>query len=759
MLAYIGSYPPRECGIGTFTHNLIHSVNESLKVEGSVGENFVVAIDDHNQHYPYPKEVKLTIQQEQQEDYLEAANFINLSGADICILEHEFGIYGGQNGVYILPLLYRLKIPLVITLHTILETPSYNEKAILEEICKMASRVVVMSQKAITFLTTIYGVPKDKISLIQHGVPDVHFDSQQCKKELKFNHKKLVLTFGFIGRNKGIETVIKALPKAVERHPEILYMVLGKTHPNILRHSGEEYRTYLQMLVKSLHLNDHVVFLNEFIDQDELFKYLSACDIYITPYVNEAQITSGTLSYAMGAGCAIISTPYWHAQELLEENRGRLFPFKDSNALASTMIDLLDQKEVLAELQYNAQEYGRNITWPKIGEQYVRLVGEILGDSRVELPKKETSLDPLLLPSFSLDHIKRLTDDTGIIQHAKFGIPNLKEGYCLDDNSRALLMVLMAYRQKKDPVALELMPVYLSYIHYMQNKNGTFRNFLSFNRNFLDEVGSEDSFGRTIWALGYLLGNAPNDAYYQTGKVIFFDAAPNFEKLKSIRSIANTMIGISYYLKTDPGNDDMTERLRTLAEKLVTHYHENESDDWKWFESLLAYDNGILPLALLHAAQRLNDMRITNIALESMEFLTDHTLKDGFLSIIGNKDWYKKNGKRSVYAQQPIDALAMVLMYHQAFLLTKDKEFLNKLFTSFMWFLGENDLRMSLYDYETKGCCDGFENYGVNRNQGAESSLAYLISHLTVLQAYEEFYKADGIKVPIPGELTLDNVR
>jgi hypothetical protein len=372
-------------------------------------------------------------------------------------------------------------------------------------------------------------------------------------------------------------------------------------------------------------------------------------------------------------------------------------------------------------------------------------VERILAGPGTDVIRKHTIVDPLLLPPFSLAHIKRMTDDTGIIQHAKFGIPNLKEGYCLDDNARALLMVLIAYKQKKDTLALELSPIYLSYIHYMQNDDGTFRNFLSFNRNFLDAIGSEDSFGRTIWALGYLLGNAPNDAYYQTGKLLFFDAAPNFEKLKSIRSIANTMIGICYYLRSNPSDDAMTERLRSFAQTLTRHYESNSTGDWTWFEPLLAYDNGILPLALLHSAEILNDDKITKIALDSMDFLTSVTLKDGYLSIIGNKEWYRKDGTRSLFAQQPIDALAMILMYHQAFHLTKDKDYLNKLYTSFMWFLGENDLRMSLYDFETKGCCDGFENYGVNRNQGAESSLAYLISHLTVLQAYEEFYQSDEL--------------
>jgi len=742
-LAFVGTYPPRECGIGTFTHNLFNSilVNEESLENGY--EGFVVALSDNDIEYEYPEEVKLNIRQEHQRDYLKAGEFINLSGADLCVLEHEFGIFGGQNGVYILPLLHRLEVPLIVTLHTILKTPSYNEKAVLQQICKMAHKVVVMSQKAIEFLVNVYEVPEDKISYIEHGVPDIHFSPEKSKKDFKLENKKVLLTFGFIGRNKGIETVINALPKVVKKHPGIVYIVLGKTHPNVLRHSGEEYRIFLMRLVKSLQLEKHVIFLNEFIGEQDLFKYLCASDIYITPYLNEAQITSGTLSYAVGVGSAVLSTPYWHASELLAEGRGRLFGFNDTKALTSTLTDLLDNPEELNELKRKAYDYGRNITWPRTGEKYLALVKTILKGEQDSVELKDTVFDLHILPPFSLAHINRLTDDTGIIQHAKFGIPNLKEGYCLDDNARALLMVLMAYRQKKDLRALELSPVYLSYIHYMQNPDGTFRNFLSFSRNFLDKVGSEDSFGRTIWALGYLLGNAPNDAYYQTGRSVFFNAAPNFEKLKSIRSIANTMIGMSYYLKSNPTDDSMTERLRNMAQTLMKHYKDNETSDWKWFESLLAYDNGILPLALLHSAEILNDPETTEIAFHSMAFLTKHTLKDNYLSVIGNEKWYKKEGERSVFAQQPIDAMAMVLMYHQAFHVTKDKEYLTKLYTSFLWFLGENDLRMSLYDFETKGCCDGFESYGVNRNQGAESSLAYLISHLTLLKAYEEFHKTN----------------
>ncbi len=742
-LAYIGTYPPRECGIGTFTKNLYHSTVTHDDTSGEAIDGFVVALSDNDLTYNYPEEVKLIINQENQRDYLEAVKFINHSGADVCVLQHEFGIYGGQNGIYILPLLYRLKIPLVVTLHTILKAPSYNEKAVLKEICKMANRVIVMNRKAIGFLVDIYDVIKDKIEFIEHGVPDILFCKEQTKKAYNLEDKKVLLTFGILSRNKGIETVLRALPKVVEKHPDVVYMVLGKTHPNVLRHAGEEYRNALQLLTKKLQLNDHVIFINEFINQKELFKYLSASDIYITPYLNEAQITSGTLSYAVGVGSAVVSTPFWHALELLDEGRGRLFDFADAEQLSQILMELLDNPEMLKNLRKKAFDYGRTITWPKSGNKYISLFERVLAEKPEILPKKETAIDPLLLPPFSLDHIERLTDDTGIIQHARYGIPNLKEGYCLDDNARALLLILMTFRQKKNKVALTLAPIYLSYIHYMQNEDGTFRNFLSFSREFLDEVGSEDSFGRTIWALGYLLCYPPNDSYYQTGKLIFFDAAPNFEKLKSIRSIANSIIGISYYLKSNPSDDLMTERLAGLANKLVRHYEENSSSHWKWFESLLAYDNGILPLALLHAAEIIKDDRLYEVALETTNFLTETSLKDGVLSIIGNQNWFKKERERSLFAQQPVDALAMVLMYRQAFQLTKDREYLSKLYTCFMWFLGENDIRMTLFDFETKGCCDGIESYGVNRNQGAESSLAYLISYLVFMEAFEVFEQKD----------------
>ena len=732
--ACIGTYPPRECGIGSFTSDLYHSMLGDINQNEN--EGFIIAMKNSDEEYSYPKEVKLTIQQENRNEYIAAAKHINNSGADVCILQHEYGIFGGQSGIYILSLLHHLKIHLVVTLHTISNTPSNTEKAILKEICKMANMVVVMNLKAIDFLIDIYDVPKEKVAFIEHGVPDFHFDQKKVKKEFKLEEKKILLTFGFLSRNKGIEVAIKALPKLVKKHPNIIYLVLGKIHPSVMRCSGDEYLIYLKQLVKKLKLEDHVVIPNSYIPQDDLFKYLYASDIYITPYNNEAQITSGTLSYAIGAGAAVISTPYWHATELLANGRGRLFDFHNSNQLADILIELLDNPNTLNALKKNAYEYGRNLTWPKIGAKYNHHVFNILQD---EIETKGQSFDILIMPQFSLKHIHRLTDDTGIRQHAKFSIPSLQDGYCLDDNARALLMALLAYKEKNNYKALELCPIYLSYIQYMQNDDGTFRNFLGFDRSFLDEVGSEDSFGRTIWALGYLLGNPPNYSYYQSGQSIFLKAVPVFEKLKSIRSIANTIVGISYYLQRNPTDDSMTELLSRLSKKLVTSYEENSSDTWRWFEPFLTYDNAMLPLALLHSTEIHNDDKIRATAFRSMEFLINKTFTNGYLSIIGNDGWYEKDEKRATFAQQPLDVMAMILLFQQAFKLTKNEEYLNKLFKSYMWFLGENDLRISLYDSETNGCCDGLESYGVNRNQGAESTLAYVISHLTVLKAHKDF--------------------
>jgi glycosyltransferase involved in cell wall biosynthesis len=738
-IAFIGTYPPRQCGIGTFTNSLVKAMAHNTPHKKISDNVMVIALNDGEKVYKYPDEVKHTIRQNQQRDYIDAAKFINYSNASVCILEHEFGIFGGDDGVYVLPLLHRLEIPLIVTFHTVLKDPSYTQRSIIEEIGKKAARVVVMSKRAIEFLTGIYHVPKEKIVLIEHGVPEFeHISREIAKEKYGLTGKKVLLTFGLLNRNKGIETVLNALPKVTQEHPNLLYIILGATHPNVLKYTGEEYRNYLQRLAKIQGLEKNVYFNNEFVSETTLSEYLAASDIYITPYLSEAQITSGTLSYAIGAGCAVVSTPYWHAQELLDNNQGRLFGFKNSDDLSEILLDLLNNEEKLVGLREKAFEYGKKIRWPKIGRQYLNLAEFVHDNWNKEAELNTQPIDLPLLPNYDLTHVKRLTDDTAIVQHAKYGIPNLKEGYCLDDNSRALIMALMAYRQSKDKEALTLIPIYLSFIHYMQRENGNFRNFLSFSRQFLDEYGSEDSFGRTIWALGYLIRFAPNDAFKQMGREIFFKSVQHFEKLDSIRGSANTIIGISYYLKDAQNDENMVRIMKCLTKKLMDAYKENRTDNWRWFENEMTYDNGLLPLALFSAYEITCEDELLKIAQEATKFLESVVFQHGYLLPVGNKKWYKNGSAVSEFDQQSIDVMAMVLLYYQIFQVTKERSYIEKLFTCYLWFLGENSLRLPLFDHETKGCCDGLGEKGLNRNQGAESTLAYWISHLTVLAAQEK---------------------
>jgi glycosyltransferase involved in cell wall biosynthesis len=749
-IAYISTYPPRECGLATFNNNLMRAVSANFPNRKSLSEGgFVVALNDSEDmhEYEYPEEVKYIIRQNHQKDYIRAANYINTSTADVCIMEHEFGIYGGESGIYILPLINRLEKPLISILHTILREPSYVQRIIIREIAEQSSKIIVMSKRAVEFLTTIYEIPIEKIQIIEHGVPDVEAPEDNPVKNLsQFKNHRVLLTFGLISRNKGLETVIQALPKIVEKNPDVVYVILGNTHPGVIKNSGEEYRDSLKSLAAKLGVSKNLAFINKFVSEEELVNYLTACEVYVTPYLNEAQITSGTLSYAVGSGAAVVSTPYWHAQELLDHNRGRLFDFKDSEALADIVNELLAQDRILQELKDNAYEYGLHLRWPVVGAEFIRVAQE---SSRThsfsDKLLRNSIVDPEILPKFSLTHVVRLTDDTGIVQHAKYGIPNLKEGYCLDDNARALIMALMAYQRNKSKEAFELLPVYLSYIHYMQTEDGNFRNFLSFSREYLDEVGSEDSFGRTIWALGHLISCAASNSYREFALEIFQRSIPHFKSLKHLRGVANTIIGIALYLQAFPSDEGMVRELADLTLPLIEAYDRHHDTDWHWFEEKMTYDNAILPLALLHSAEITGNERAKEIALESMAFLDELTLSNGYLSPVGNEGWYHKGGTFPIFDQQAIETMAMVLMHFQAYQIFRKPEYIEKMFVCYKWFLGENTLRAPLYDHETKGCCDGLLPTGINRNQGAESTLAYLISHLTVLKAFELEYEYNKI--------------
>src|SRR3989339_713378 len=510
-IAFVGNYSPRICGIATFTANLCEATAKLLSPRSNI---FAVAVNDTDRGYNYPSRVEFTMRQSQQKDYFEAANFINTSNADLVCVQHEYGIYGGWDGIYILSLISNLSVPVVVVLHTVLKNPTPNQKKIIQEMALRANQLVVMSHLAVSILKEIYAIPAEKIKVFYHGTPDfTSLDNGHYKKRFQVEGNQTLLTFGLLSPNKGIETVIKALPGLVREFPKLIYVVLGKTHPNVLKEYGEKYRAGLIALVDKLGLQEHVIFDDRFVSLEELYAWLMAADIYITPSLNEAQIVSGTLSYAVGAGTAIISTPYWYAKELLSEGRGHLIDFGDSATLTETLRSLLSNKRKLKSLRDKTYKFGREMRWEKVSEKYLELFKQTASTAA---KRALTLKNPALLlrePSFDLSHLKRLTDDTGLIQHAKYIVPDRHTGYCLDDNSRALMLCAWAFFILRDEDAKDLVSTYFSFTHFMQNSNGHFRNFIDYQRRFLDEAGSDDACGRALWALGFIIWRPPRNAY------------------------------------------------------------------------------------------------------------------------------------------------------------------------------------------------------------------------------------------------------
>jgi glycosyltransferase involved in cell wall biosynthesis len=728
----LGNYPPRKCGIATFTENLIKSIFRGASNHNLAMEIEVIAMNDNHQSYDYPEIVRMTLNEQDIEDYVAAAEYINHSNADLFLLQHEYGIYGGNSGLMVLSLLQRLRVPIVATFHTVLLNPTFHQKEVLKKIAQFADRVVIMNGMAIDFLTDVFDVDRSKIVKIEHGVPDFStIDNSLVQIPKNWEGRKTLLTFGLIGRSKGIETVIKALPDVVKEHPEILYVVLGKTHPHVAKYAGEEYREYLQSITLDLGLGSHVEFLDTYVSEVELTNYLLAADIYVTPYLNKAQITSGTLCYALGGGLAVVSTPYWHAEELLSDNRGRLFDFRDYHQLANILNDLLDHPDEMKQLSERAYAYGLTISWPKIGFEYIQTFQKAI--SGFNTNKARLKLHQIKFPALNISHLQRLTDSTGIIQHAQGSVPSFKSGYCLDDNARALIVCLMAYNQTKDKLYIPYIYRYTSYLSYVQNDDGSFKNYLTYARLLTEKTGSDDAYGRAIWALGALIRFSPNDSLFQIGMDLFFKAIEKINIMVHARGYANCIFGLYHYVKKFPDQEKYVKLLIGLADKLLQKFYHHNEKGWPWFESSITYDNGLLPASLYIAYELTEKPEYISVADQSRMFLESKCIVNGQITLIGNKNWWiAHHDKSSRYAQQPIDAMALVWMYDSAYRADQNPDHLKKLKMCFNWFLGMNDLNLPLYDDQTHGCNDGLEETNVNRNQGAESTLAYLLSWLLV---------------------------
>jgi glycosyltransferase involved in cell wall biosynthesis len=731
-IAFVGDYLPRKCGIATFTHDMY----ASLAAGFPQAECIVVPVNDRPDGYDYPPEVRFEIAEPDLESYLRAADFLNFANTDVVCLQHEYGIYGGPAGSHILGLVRDLRMPVVSTFHTVLKEPNDDQRRVLVELAGLSARVVVMTELAKTFLRDIYGVPAAKIAVIAHGIPDVPFvDPNPYKDQFGVEGKLVALTFGLLSPNKGIEYVLRAVPEILKTFPNFAYIVLGATHPALVREQGERYRLGLERLARNLGIGKHVIFYNRFVELEELTEFIRAADVYVTPYLTAAQITSGTLAYAFGCGKAVVSTPYWHAEELLAGGRGVIVPFADSGALAREVGGLLGDEPRRAVMCAEAYRLGRGMIWSRSAERYMEVF------QRTRLGRQDQPFKPLTvrtlseqqadLPDWRLDHLARMTDSTGMLQHATHTIPNFAEGYCTDDNARALILTVLLEELGVGGVKQERSATtYAAFLQAAYNpETKRFRNFLGFDRRWLEEVGSDDSHGRALWALGTCVGRSrrPDLPAWAAGQ--FSLALPAVLETASPRAWAFGLLGVREYLKRFGGDRLATQTRDALIAKLLDVYDRTTTPEWPWFEEILSYDVARLPQALLASGHESGNARALDVGLHTLTWLVEvQTAPQEHFRAIGSNGFYRKGKERARFDQQPVEANATVSACLEAYRITQDAVWLREARSAFEWFLGRNDLGQELYDPSTGGCFDGLQEDRVNRNQGAESTLAFLLS-------------------------------
>lgn len=736
QIAFVSTYVPRRCGLATFTSDLAGATAalDGLKCEDEAAPQ-ILAITETGSHYEYGREVVFEMRAVHRTDYRQAADFLNVAPVDVVSVQHEFGIFGGEDGSHVLALLGNLKKPVVTTLHTVLAEPTEGQRRTMREVCQLSAKVVVMSRRASGMLADVYDVPEDKIEMIPHGVPDVPFsDPGFYKDRFQFEGRQVILTFGLLSRNKGIEIPIQAMAEVVKEFPDAIYVVLGATHPDVVRHEGEAYRVSLEQLVTRLDLTDHVVFRKRYVSFDVLLHFLLAADYYVTPYRAREQIVSGTLAYALGCGKAVFSTPYRYAEELLADDRGVLFDFDDSAMLAHEMCGLMRDHAKRDQMRKRAYLHGRSMIWPAVAASYRNVCHKAInsfGRLRRRAALRGKPIPQPAVPEVKLDHLRVMTDDTGILQHALYGTPNREHGYCIDDNARALVVLADNWRLMADRDVLRLLQTYLSFVqHAFNGNNGRFRNFMSYEREWLESAGSEDSHGRALWALGKLVRVAPTDSILALASRLFDDALPATLKFTSPRAWAMSLMGVQAYLARFSRAREAHLAVGELTVRLYRQFKKNSGENWPWSEDVVSYCNARLPQALMLGGEHLNEEGIVAMALDSLDWLFElQTVgKPQRLSLIGNEGWLLRGGVKADFDQQPIEAAALIQAAHEAYRITGDRLWVRRMRLCMRWFLGNNDLSQPAYDFQTRGCCDGLHAAGVNQNQGAESTLAYLMT-------------------------------
>jgi glycosyltransferase involved in cell wall biosynthesis len=715
---FLSNYPPKECGIATFTKDLSQAMDKRFNPKL---KSKVVALNGPEEIYNYNKRVILQIDKEDINHYIEIAKKINKrEDIKIVSIQHEFGIFGGDYGCYLIPFLETIEKPVVVTFHSVLPNPDEPRRRVVQAIASKCSAIIVMAKIAIDILNNDYKVPRSKIFLVHHGIPSVEYKpNTEMKQRLKLGNKIVLSTFGLLSRGKGIEYMIQALPYLVKKYPNIVYLVMGETHPVVRNREGEIYRQELIDLVNKLGLKNNVKFYNKYLDLSEIIDYLVSSDVYICTNLERNQITSGTLTYAMGCGRAVVSTASIYAEEVLGENRGLVVDFKNPEAYAKAIDSILSNPQVKDSFEKNSYSFTRQMTWPNVAFTHLKIFNKIV-KLREEMTEK--------FPKIKLNHLQNMTDEYGLIQFANHTSPDKSSGYTLDDNSRALIFSILHSELFNSKISGDLSKTYLKFLEKSQEKDGNFKNNHK-NQEELTNKYSEDSFGRAVWSLGYAIYKSKNTELKQKARGILLKAFDRINSIESPRAMAFALTGLSYYHKDDD-NQESLFLIKKMADKLVEFYEKESSVDWEWFESVLSYANSKLPESLFLAYEVTKEVKYLEVAEKTLKFLSGIVFIGDEIYPIGQNGWYKREGKRAFFDQQPLDVSYMVQTFLTAYRITKNKEYYDKAVQSFNWFLGKNHLNQMIYDENTGGCYDGLGTHSVNLNQGAESTVSYLIARI-----------------------------
>jgi glycosyltransferase involved in cell wall biosynthesis len=736
-LALIGNHLPRQCGIATFTTDLVDAITSVTSIECRV-----LAMNEPGQRYDYPRRVAFGIEESDVASYRRAADYLSISGVDVVSIQHEYGIFGGKAGVLLLDVMREIRVPIVSTLHTILAEPNPAQRAVLDEVARLSTRIVVMSRDGAKLLEDVHGVDARKIDVIAHGIPRLP-RATLGKDKLGVEGNDVILTFGLLSPDKGIEYVVDALPQIVRERPNAIYVVVGVTHPHVKEKDGEAYRLMLEHRAKRLGVSANIIFHDRFVSQEELVEFLAAADIYITPYLKSEQITSGTLAYAVGSGKAVISTPYRYARELLDDGRGVLVPARDAGAIGREVVALLADPEKRHRLERRAAALGDEMAWPAVARRYVETFERARDEhaARRHATGRAKTLAhrlPAELPGLDLSHVRALTDDTGILQHATFNVPRYVDGYCVDDNARALLLATLVEEAAIEPpkMARALASRYLAFVsHAFDARDRRFRNFMTYDRRFRDEVGSEDCHGRALWALGAVVARSPDRSRQTLARDLFHVALPTTSRFTSPRAWAYTLLGVSEYLAAFEGESGVESLRATLTDKLVACFHAASTPSWPWFEDRLTYCNARLSQALILSGERKNQDEAKKIGLRSLDWLCAMQTSGGEFCPIGSNGFWVRGGERATFDQQPVEAASTISACLSAHAITGENVWMDRAQRAFQWFLGDNVLQTPLYDAATGGCRDGLHPDRANQNQGAESTLSFLVALLEMRAA------------------------